>query len=34
MHDVGERNMVAVAAAAAKLELAFHEAIETFYLIV
>jgi hypothetical protein len=31
MHDVGERNMVAVAAAAAKLELAFHGAIETFY---
>jgi hypothetical protein len=31
MHDVGERNTVAVAAAAAKPELAFHDAIETFY---
>jgi hypothetical protein len=31
MHDVGERNMVAVAAATAKLELAFQGAMETFY---
>jgi hypothetical protein len=29
-HDIGERNIIAVATAAAKLERAFHGAIETY----